>query len=83
VNKQLPGFGAAASLATKSGCYVGGPIQRAGVGEVVPQLQVQGGLGYGNVCYAVCRCCQTRGNYFCCEHCRWCSWPVASSGLLL
>lgn len=32
----------------------------------------------GNSCSAACRCCAW-GNRFCCSHCKWCSWPVATS----
>jgi hypothetical protein len=82
MTNHFPGFRAEASLSV-NGRYTGGPVQSPGRAQVVPQLQVQGGLGsFGSQCRAACRCCQ-RGNYFCCEHCRWCSWPVASGGLLL
>lgn len=35
----------------------------------------------GNSCTAACKCCGW-GNRFCCSHCKWCSWPVVSTGVL-
>jgi hypothetical protein len=71
----LPGFDADRSLSAAGGHYMTGSATRSGANRVVPQLQL--GISSSS-CQAACRCC-TRGNRFCCSHCRWCSGPIRNT----
>jgi hypothetical protein len=73
----MPGFRAEASLYATHGQYWMVTAARDSTSRVEPQLQGigLGNLGYSSSCRAACRCCADRNNYFCCRHCRWCSWP--------
>jgi hypothetical protein len=80
---RIPGFTADASVYATGGQYwmsgaSGDPSPRVtpqaiGMGGV--DIGSSGTLDYSNSCRAACRCCANNNNYFCCKHCRWCSWP--------
>ena len=81
---RMPGFGAEASLyATTDHYWMSGaasPVEsrvepQAAVSDRIATDASAGALGYSNSCRAACRCCANNKNRFCCQHCRWCSWP--------